>query len=145
MSKNIVLSSSLGMLVSLAKLQAVVSRRFDASLNGISFNEFIILYNLSLAPEEKLRRGELAERIGLTASGVTRLLLPMEKIGLVSRLTDERDGRVSFVALARGGKTKLEEGLERAEILVEDLVPESKMKRMSELGGLVDDLSGLVK
>lgn len=135
------LSSSLAFFVGLAKLQAVMSRRLDASLNGISFNEFIILYHLSNASETKMRRGELAERIGLTASGVTRLLLPMEKIGLVSRLTDERDGRVSFVALAPGGKMKLEEGLERAEIIMEDIIPQTNVKKINDLSGLVLGLS----
>ncbi len=135
------LSSSLSFFVALAKLQATMSRRLDASLNGISFNEFIILYHLSNAPELKMRRGELAERIGFTASGITRLLLPMEKIGLVSRLTDERDGRVSFVALAPGGKMKLEEGLERAEIIMEDMVPDAAGKKIESLAQIVSELT----
>lgn len=135
------LSSSLSFFVALAKLQATMSRRLDASLNGISFNEFIILYHLSNAPEFKMRRGELAERIGFTASGITRLLLPMEKIGLVSRQTDERDGRVSFVALAPGGKMKLEEGLERAEIIMEDMVPAAAVKKIESLAQIVGELT----
>ncbi len=37
------------------------------------------LYYLERAPGGRLRRVDLAERLGLTASGVTRSLLPLEK------------------------------------------------------------------
>ncbi len=138
-------SSSLSFFMKLAKLQSVMARRLDASLNGVSFNECIILDHLSQAPDEKLRRGELADMLGLTASGITRLLLPMEKIGLVKREINEHDARVSYVLLARGGKHKLEEALELAEILLEDLIPENKRKKLEDLSGIVGDLSVLVK
>ena len=79
------ISPSLGFFFNLAKIQAVMARKFDSKLNGLGLNEFIILYNLSLAEGSEMRRIDLAEKIGLTASGITRLLLPMEKIGLVKR------------------------------------------------------------
>jgi hypothetical protein len=76
----------------LAKVSAMLTRRFDAGLGGLSLNEFIILYYLSLAPGIQLRRTDLADKVGLTASGITRLLLPMEKIGLKSRRIDRLIG-----------------------------------------------------
>lgn len=79
-----------------------MSRRFDAGLGGISLNECIILSSLLQAPENKMRRIDLAEKIGFTPSGITRLLLPMEKIGLVFREKNEHDARVSYVILAPG-------------------------------------------
>ena len=93
----------------------MVTRRFDGSLGGISFTEFMILYHLSQANDEKMRRIDLASKVGLTASGITRLLLPMEKIGLIKKESNAQDARVSFVLLALGGKTKLEEAVENAE------------------------------
>jgi DNA-binding MarR family transcriptional regulator len=103
-------------------------------------NEFIILGELSQA-EGKLRRIDLAERIGLTASGVTRLLLPMEKIGLVRREANKDDARSSLVVLASGGKRKLEEALTRAEEFCEDNLPEDDnlqelSKYLKRVGGL---------
>ena len=65
----------------LAELQNRLLKRVDQylSVHGISFSEFLVLYHLSQAPNMTMRRIDLAECIGLTASGVTRLLNPMEK------------------------------------------------------------------
>lgn len=134
------ISPSLRFFLTLAKIQTVVSRKFDSRLNGLGLNEFIILYNLSLSPDERLRRIDLAEKVGLTASGVTRILLPMEKIGLIKRETDSQDARVSYVLLAPGGKSKLKEGLERAELLSEEAVPVEKISEIKKAAELLDAL-----
>ena len=136
-------SEALKFIVSMAKAQTVLSRRLDAKLGGLSLNEFIILFELAGA-DGKLRRIDLAERIGLTASGVTRLLLPMEKIGLIKREVNKEDARSSFVVLATGGKRKFEEGLERAEIFCEDNFPDAKASNLQDMASLLGRVSGLV-
>lgn len=117
----------------MAKIQTIMGRRFDASLGGIGWSEFMILYQLSIAEGARLRRIDLADRIGLTASGVTRLLLPMEKIGLVKKEVNKEDARSSLVLLAPGGRQKLEEALERAELLVGDIIQPSDRATMRSL------------
>lgn len=54
-----------------------------------------------------MRRIDLASSIGLTASGITRLVSPMEKIGLVQKERNERDARVSLVKITPAGETIL--------------------------------------
>jgi len=125
--------------IELAKIQAIMSRRFDSGLGGLGFNEFIILLHLSHAEGEKMRRIDLAEKIGLTASGVTRILLPMEKVGLVKKEVNAEDARSSLVSIAPGGRRKLEEGIERAELLVSDIVPSD---RKAEIRNLATALAG---
>lgn len=125
----------------LARTSAALTRRFDASLGGLSLNEFIILYNVSLSSDSQLRRSDLAEKLGLTASGITRLLLPMEKLGLVKRESDKRDGRVSFVCLASGGRAKLAEALERANDLSEDILENLSEKKIVELTSFLATIS----
>lgn len=134
------LNSSIRFCLNIAKFQTELSRRLDSRLGGISLTEFIILYHLSQADGQKMRRIDLAEKIGLTASGVTRLLLPMEKIGLIKRVANENDARVSYAAIAPGGKTKLSEGLERIEVFCEDLIPKNKIKKAEELSELLTEL-----
>lgn len=126
------ISHSAQFILDIARFQTILSRRLDARLNGIGLNEFIILYHLSLAENGKMRRIDLADKIGLTASGVTRLLLPMEKIGLIKKESDKNDARVSYVVIAPGGKTKLEEGLERLEIFCEEIIPADKRKMIPD-------------
>ncbi len=125
----------------LAKVSAMLTRRFDAGLGGLSLNEFIILYYLSLAQGAQLRRTDLADKIGLTASGITRLLLPMEKIGLVKRETDATDARVSFVRLASGGKHKLADSLERIDEHGEEILGNIPEKKMTEFCTLLTTIA----
>lgn len=130
--------------IEIAKFQTKIGRRLDSSLNGISLNEFIIMYHLSQNPGSKMRRVDLADKLGLTASGITRLLLPMEKIGLVARESDENDARVSYVVLARGGQIKFTEGLDRLELFGEELIPSSKIKKIEEITKLITELSRII-
>ena len=95
----------------LARAHAVLLRRFDSMLgsyHGISFGDYQLLRHLGRAPAGRLRRVDLADRLGLTASGVTRALLPLEKIGLVVREIDPRDARVGFAAVTPTGRELLD-------------------------------------
>jgi DNA-binding MarR family transcriptional regulator len=90
----------------LSRAWAALSRRLDSalgSLHGISFNDYQLLLLLQRAPGGRLRRVDLAEQLGLTASGVTRSLLPLEKIGLVTRQSDPRDARVGYASITATG------------------------------------------
>ena len=103
---NTKLTASTDFCLRLARAHAVLVRRFDNALgnhHGISFSDFQLLDHLARAPGGRLRRVDLAERVGLTASGVTRTLLPLEKIGLVTREPDPRDARVGFAAITPVG------------------------------------------
>ena len=79
--------SSTDLFLSLVHFNGKVLKRMDAnlSIHGISFTEYQVLHHLNLAPNSTLPRIELARSVGLTASGVTRLIAPMEKIGLVQK------------------------------------------------------------
>ena len=123
------ISQPLRVLMNLAKAQALVSKRFDRlSLHGIGFSDFTILYLLEGSPGTKMRRTDLAESIGLTASGVTRMLLPLEKRGLVRREMNERDARVSYVMLTEPGKRLFEDAKKTALALAKELIPTENLK-----------------
>lgn len=137
------ISEALALLVRLAKVQMVLTRRLDAGLGGLSLNEFIILLELAQA-DGRLRRIDLSERVGLTASGITRLLLPMEKIGLVRRELNKDDARSSLVVLAAGGRRKLEEAMSRAEEFCEDYVPDLDNQQLQSMSKLLARIGGFV-
>ena len=94
------------LVMGLINLQTKIQKRINGALSvhGISASEYMVLLQLQLAPEHKLRRVDLAERVGLSASGVTRMLNPMQKIGLVKKEANARDARVSLVALTDAGQ-----------------------------------------
>ena len=136
---------SLTLFMNMAIAQAIVGRRFDPQLGGLSFTEFLILYHLSKNPTGKMRRVDLAERIGLTASGVTRLLAPMEKIGLVKREENTADARVSFVALAPSGKRMLNESMEHADYLATQLLTNCTKDEVRHASEVMLKLGGTVR
>ncbi len=101
------ISPTTDLCLSLARANATLLRRFDNALgshHGISFSDYQVLSHLSRAPGARLRRVDLAERLGLTASGVTRTLPPLEKIGLITREPDPRDARVGYAAVTPTGQ-----------------------------------------
>lgn len=128
------INKQLKFFITLAQVHAKTTQVFDRHLlGGLGFNDLIILYYLGESPDERMRRIDLAEKVGLTPSGVTRMLLPMEKLGMIKRESDPRDARVSYVKLASGGKRLLEETLEEAEIIAEELLPSVRLEKMKEI------------
>jgi DNA-binding MarR family transcriptional regulator len=136
------INNQLNLLISLAKTQALLARRFDRlSVHGLGFSDFVLLSLLQRAPGEKMRRIDLAGQMGLTASGVTRMLLPLEKIGLVGREAHDRDARVTYATLTETGKRVFAEALETANAVARDLVPADKAKQLKPLADLLVGLS----
>ncbi|ALO96569.1 MarR-family transcriptional regulator [Streptomyces hygroscopicus subsp. limoneus] len=106
------MSEGLDTALRLVRAQSALVRRFDArlgGLHGVSLADFTLLLRLEQAPGGRMRRVDLAEALGLTASGVTRGLAPLERIGLVTRETDARDARVAYAALTGTGRRRLAE------------------------------------
>lgn len=129
--------------MNLFKVQAIMARKFDRlSVHGIGFNEFLILYLLQQGDGERIRPTDLAEKTGLTASGVTRMLLPMEKTGLIARQASERDARVSFVVITNGGKRIYSEALSTAIMIAKEVVPPEYGKNNQPLPSLIKMLGG---
>lgn len=93
------------LLTNLIHLQTKVQKKLSDALDihGISLTEYLVLQELEVAPDHKLRRVDLADKVGLSASGITRLINPMEKIGLVAKQENARDARVSLVTLTKAG------------------------------------------
>lgn len=105
------ISKQAELLIHLVELHTRIQKRLGGplSFHGISLTEYLVLRQLHQAPNKKLRRIDLAQQVGLSASGVTRLLNPMQKVGLVKKEEVERDARVSLVALTDGGERILKE------------------------------------
>lgn len=130
----------------LTRAFATITRRLDnglSGLHGLSFADFMILYYLDRAPGARLRRVDLAERLGLTASGVTRSLLPLEKLGLVTRQSDPRDARVGFATLTAAGRKLLEHALTTVRTVADEASAAVPPEQMDELSALLGRLAGM--
>ena len=96
--------------IGLLRAHASTTRRFNAELvaaHGLTLNDYEVLLHLSRADGRRLRRVDLAERILLTPSGITRLLEGLERCGYVERASCESDARVTYAQLTDEGEGKL--------------------------------------
>ncbi len=83
------------------------TRRLDgalSSIKGISFSEYQLLAAIQAQPSMSATRVDLAAAVGLTPSGVTRALKPLEKLGFVQTTRDDRDARRSLASLTPAGE-----------------------------------------
>jgi DNA-binding MarR family transcriptional regulator len=95
--------------------QAGLARELSASLqaeHGLTINDYEALLLLSRAGENALRRIDLAGKLVLTASGVTRLLDGLEASGLVAKRSCDSDARVTYAVLTDAGREKLRRAAE---------------------------------
>lgn len=104
-------TESLEALFALASAFARASRELD--VNGLSFAE-VRLISALLATDAGRRPTDLAAELHLTASGVTRALLPLEKRGIVERRRHADDARSSLALLTPSGRTTISEALAQA-------------------------------
>jgi DNA-binding MarR family transcriptional regulator len=97
----------------------------------------MVLHCLCAAPNQAMRRVDLAEAVGLTASGVTRLLLPLEKLHIVGKESNPRDARVSLIKLTSAGKNLYKDAFTTFQFCVDDLTQKLNDKQVAALRDLL--------
>jgi DNA-binding MarR family transcriptional regulator len=129
-------NNALRLLQSAEEIKARLSGEFS-SVHGLSVNEFFLLMQLERASLHRLSRVELAKRMHISASTVTRMAAPMEKLGLLSRQSDERDARLAFVVLTKAGLKKVKEARatfsKQATYLFQDRWSDDELNQFSAL------------
>jgi DNA-binding MarR family transcriptional regulator len=83
----------------------------DAELereHGLPLTSYEVLMYLADAEGSRLRMGELAERLLLSRSGLTRLVDRLERQELLERQRCEEDGRGYWAVLTAAGRRRLE-------------------------------------
>lgn len=75
--------------------------------HDLTLSDYEVLVHLSWAPEGRLRRGQLAARVHLTAGAITQLLHGLERAGLVRSSPDPSDRRAIIAQLSDAGHQRL--------------------------------------
>lgn len=121
------------LVLSLGAAWATTERTLGArlgSLVGLSLSDYRILHALSQSPNALgASRIDLARQVGLTASGVTRALQPLERIGCVATTRDQRDARLTRCSLTDEGQelvANATEILREAVLELLDLAPKCR-------------------
>jgi DNA-binding MarR family transcriptional regulator len=92
------------------RAHACLFKRLDAALESahhLPISSFEVLQRLDEAPGGRMRMCELAERAGLSRSGLTRLVDRLERDGLLERCSCSNDGRGAFACITGEGAERL--------------------------------------
>ncbi|MFF5263173.1 MarR family winged helix-turn-helix transcriptional regulator [Actinomadura viridis] len=94
------------------RAQVQISRRLQADLladHDLALGSYDVLMHLGESPDGRLRMNDLADRVLLSRSGLTRLVDRLQREGLVVRESCASDARGLFAVLTPRGRDRLEE------------------------------------
>ncbi|MET8979567.1 MarR family transcriptional regulator [Streptomyces sp. NPDC004539] len=78
------------------------------SVAGVPLDRAAVALLRQVADSDPLRPGELAQRLGVEASHVTRTVQQLQKSGYVTRVPDPQDGRAQRIQLTEEGQRAVE-------------------------------------
>ncbi len=128
----------------LLRTLGTLRRELEARLvaeHGLTVSDYEALLALARADEGRMRRVDLAERLSLTPSGVTRLLEGLERSDLVQKAHCPSDQRVTWAVVTDAGRRTLAEAWDLHEVTMRDLL--GGRLEPAELQTLVDLLAQL--
>jgi DNA-binding MarR family transcriptional regulator len=94
----------------LMRAHASVSHHLEAELESVHqlpLRSFTVLFELDSAPSRRMRMSELAIAVGLSRSGLSRLIDRLCRDGLIQRAECPNDARGSFAVLTDEGAARL--------------------------------------
>ena len=109
--------------------------------HGLSVTELALLRGIEARPGHQVRPTELARELHLTPSGVTRALLPLEKRGIVRRISDPGDGRASLASLTAAGRTLVTDASATATELSARLTKRLSLGQTRQLIRLLEEIA----
>lgn len=110
-ANNRLSEDELGAWKGMLEVHSALVARLDAELereHGLPLSSYEVLMNLADSPGGKLRMGELAKRLLLSRSGITRLADRLERQGLIERQRCPEDGRGFNAVLTAAGREKVD-------------------------------------
>ena len=78
-----------------------------ADKHGLSEGRLHVLFQLSAAPNHRLPLGELADHLDVSPRNVTGLIDHLEQDGLVERIDDPEDRRLTYAQLTPAGGKRI--------------------------------------
>jgi DNA-binding MarR family transcriptional regulator len=131
--------------LNLLRATARLEERFAGelgSVHGLALKEAMLLMHLERAPLKRLSRVDLAKRLHVSPSTVTRMTMPLEKLGCVGREADPRDARLAYVVLTEAGQRLVGDARATLERMAADLFRDRWAKsEISTLGDLLGRLT----
>ncbi|MDC8773544.1 MarR family winged helix-turn-helix transcriptional regulator [Roseateles albus] len=94
----------------ITQAHACIQLNLDEALgwaHGMAYQDFVLLTHIAQSPQQRLTAADLMRPMGLPLSALVRLVLPLEKTGLLHRdPIPDADGK-RYVTLRPAGQTHL--------------------------------------
>ncbi|MBE7190546.1 MarR family winged helix-turn-helix transcriptional regulator [Jatrophihabitans endophyticus] len=135
----------LGVWRSFLRSHATVTAQLEAELadRGLPLSWYDVLLQLVEAPRRRLRMAELADRVLLSRSGLTRLVDRLQAEGYVTRERSPDDARGTYTVLTRSGFEALRAAAPVHLAGVRDhflrLYTDDELRVLADLLGRIDD------
>ncbi|MGW1723618.1 MarR family winged helix-turn-helix transcriptional regulator [Streptomyces sp. NPDC002306] len=113
------------------------------ALAGVPLDRAAVALLRQIADSDPLRPGELAHRLGVEASHVTRTVQQLQKSGYVTRVPDPDDGRAQRIQLTDTGRQAVgrvrEAGARGMQLALADWSPQELRELATLFHRMVDD------
>ncbi|MFH8800693.1 MarR family winged helix-turn-helix transcriptional regulator [Streptomyces sp. NPDC017936] len=113
------------------------------ALAGVPLDRAAVALLRQVADSEPLRPGELAQRLGVEASHVTRTVQQLQKAGYVTRVPDPDDGRAQRIRLTEDGRAAVgrirDAGARGMQLALSEWSPEELRRLATLFHRMVDD------
>ena len=113
------------------------------ALAGVPLDRAAVALLRQVADSEPLRPGELAQRLGVEASHVTRTVQQLQRAGYVTRVPDPDDRRAQRIQLTDAGREAVERvreaGARGMQLALADWQPEELRQLAALFHRMVDD------
>ncbi|MFF4754285.1 MarR family winged helix-turn-helix transcriptional regulator [Streptomyces sp. NPDC002514] len=110
---------------------------------GVPLDRAAVALLRQIADSEPLRPGELAQRLGVEASHVTRTVQQLQRFGYVSRVPDPEDRRAQRIELTDEGREAIgrvrDAGARGMQLALSDWKPEDLRQLATLFHRMVDD------
>lgn len=116
-SKNDYMLTWVSLVLAGSYLPGELGRHMQAEL-GLSLAEQELLKHLMLGGGEQ-KLGDLAQRVGLSKAGITKMMDRLQNAGFVKRVPSRKDRRVIMARLTKRGATVLTRSFELVALWVE--------------------------
>ena len=122
------------------RLQRVFNTRLSSQAGSVKLSGPRLRMLLAVEEVGRLRMGDLADDLGITARTVTTLVDALEREGLLVRLSDPTDRRATLLELTEKARTEFEQvrrlQMELGEELVAPLDTQQRRQLLDLLGRL---------
>ncbi|MFF3848998.1 MarR family winged helix-turn-helix transcriptional regulator [Streptomyces sp. NPDC002328] len=113
------------------------------ALAGVPLDRAAVALLRQVADAEPMRPGELAQRLGVEASHVTRTVQQLQKSGYVTRVPDPDDGRAQRIQLTDAGQAAVdrvrEAGARGMQLALAEWSPQELRRLATLFHRMVDD------